>query len=512
MADPLYVIGIGGTGSKCLESIIQLAAVGLFSEQPIKVLFVDADETNGNLERARNSLGIYQRCYGLLKSGQRDCPWMQTEIKSYLPDLWSPFGKTSLNKNLESFFGYHNLTQNQEALGHLFDVLYTKEEREANLDVGFRGRPAIGSAIVSRLDLDNLQEDPWASLIGQIKADAGSGKSPKILLCGSLFGGTGAAGLPTLGRLLDNKLGEGKDNIRAKVKLACLFVLPYFQFLPPTGEESTQEVYANADQFLLNTEAALRYYRDQNQEFDVVYLLGNQNFSPYRFSIGKNTQRNEPHFIELYAALAARHLLLEPSANRGTVVLTSRQNSQQVRWNDLPDRAAVQAALVNGVRFAYVWLANMLPELDAAQKMGVSNFQKGAPWFAEFFRPAQGIVSKILDRRGESLPDLNSPQEEAAIRTVTDWCRDYLRWLGELHQCEGDEIQLFLHRAFNLDGSLGGESLSELVIGDSRDKGSKAQDTVQRLKEQLDPAALNLAPPKVGTAGLAKALYILCRM
>lgn len=512
MADTLYAIGIGGTGAKCLESISQMAAVGLFSEQPIKMLFVDADETNGNLERARNSLGIYQRCYQLLKSGQRDCTWMQTEIQSYLPDLWSPFGQTSLNKNLGSFFGYNNLTQNQAELGHLFDVLYTKEEREANLDVGFRGRPAIGSAIVSRLDLDNLQEEPWASLIAQIKADAGSGKAPKILLCGSLFGGTGAAGLPTLGRLLGNKLGEGKENIRAKVKIACLFVLPYFQFSPPTGEDAPEEVYANADQFLLNTEAALRYYRDQNQAFDVVYLLGNQNLSPYEFSIGKNTQRNQPHFIELYAALAARHLLLEPETNPGTVVLTSRQDSQQLLWSDLPDSGVVRTALVNGVRFAYVWLANMLPELNAAQKIGVANFQKGAPWFAEFFRPAQGLLGKLMDKRGESLPDFNNPQEQEAIGIVADWCRDYLRWIAELHQCQGDKIQLFRHKPFELDGSLGGESLPDLVIGDSRDRGSKAQDTVQRLKEQLDPVALKLNAPNVGTAGLAKSLYILCKL
>lgn len=321
--DTLYVIGIGGTGAKCLEAILQMAGVGLFTEDQIKMLFVDADETNGNLERARGSLKIYRRGYDLLKSEQRACQWMQTELYSYTPDLWSPFGNTKINKDLESFFGYNNLIQNDPELGNLFDVLYTEDERKANLDVGFRGRPSIGAAIMSRLDLNNLDEQPWSSLIAQIKGDTGGSKKPKVFLCGSIFGGTGAAGLPTLGRLIDNKLNE--ENIRGSVKIACLFVLPYFQF-QPTGKVANQEVYASCDQFLLNTEAALRYYRDQNQYFDKVYLLGNQNFSEYKFSIGKNTQRNEPHFIELYAALAARHFLLyaQKEARKGSVSESSR--------------------------------------------------------------------------------------------------------------------------------------------------------------------------------------------
>ncbi len=508
--ESLYVIGIGGTGAKCLEAIIQAAAVGLFTDGPIKVLFVDADETNGNLERARRSLSLYQGCYQHLKGEQRQCAWMQTPITSYLPDIWSPFGKTSLNKNLDSFYGYNNLTQNHPELGNLFNVLFTSEERKADLDVGFRGRPAIGAAIMSQLDLDNLQDEPWASFIQQIKTDAGTGKSPKIFLCGSIFGGTGAAGLPTLGRLLHNKLGEDKENVRAKVKIACLFVLPYFGFSQPTGNEATDEVYARADQFLLNTEAALRYYSDQHEAFDHIYLLGNQNFSNYSFSLGKNTQRNEPHFIELYAALAARHFLLNAPDAKSTVILNSRQDKGQLVWSDLPEMTAVQQELVNGARFAYIWLTDFLPELRQAQK-GISSFQKAAPWFVEFFRPSQGFLGGFLDKKGSSLPDFSDRLQQEALDDITAWCRDYLRWLYEMHNCDGDEIQLFRYKTFaNLNTPSQAEYLSQLVMGDSREQGLKQQDTVQQLKERL--STIELTPPNQGMAGLAKALYILCRL
>ena len=72
---------------------------------------------------------------------------------------------------------------------------FTPEELEANLEVGFRGRPAIGSAVMSQIDLDNLDGDAWRQLIDSIRLDIG-GKSrfPKIFLFGSIFGGDGRFG------------------------------------------------------------------------------------------------------------------------------------------------------------------------------------------------------------------------------------------------------------------------------------------------------------------------------
>ena len=285
-----YVIGIGGTGAKCVEAIVQLAAVGLFTEQPLRILFVDADETNGNLERARISLNTYQKCYKLLLGEKQQCPWMKTPIESL--DLWSPFGNQSTNKNLGSFFNYNSLKQNYQALGNLFEVLYTKEERDATLDVGFRGRPAIGSAIMSQVDGDSLEQGHWGTMLKQIQADVGGGKSAKIFLCGSIFGGTGASGLPTIGRILANKLRT--LNVHERVKIGCLFVLPYFGFAPSPNEDP-DGVYAQSELFLLNTEAALRYYVTQAQQtFDLVYLLGNQNFSRVKFSIAKTLSAMNP--------------------------------------------------------------------------------------------------------------------------------------------------------------------------------------------------------------------------
>lgn len=507
----LYVIGIGGTGAKCIEAIAQIASVGLLTDNKVKFLFVDADENNGNLERARKSLSIYQRTHRLISNRWHNFSWLQTPIISYIPDVWSPFAKTNTNKDLASFFS-HNLQQNPDDLSNLFDVLYTEEERNASLDVGFRGRPAIGSAVMSHLDLDSLEDDPWTSFMGDILADCGSGSPPRIFLCGSIFGGLGAAGLSILGRLIYINLE--RYSIKQYAKISCLFVLPYFRFPKPTEKDAAnQEVYACSEQFILNAKSALRYYVNQNQCFHTIYLLGNQNLSNYKFSIGKNTQRNKPHFVELYSALAARHFLLDTSTKQDAVIIIRRHNSQQIIWNDLPDTTEVKSKLVNATRFAYAWLSNIVPELNTAKKIGVSSFQRNAPWFVKFYCRNQGLMGKWFNSSDEDLPDFNDPQQQQDIADITEWCQDYLRWLSDIHQCDGDDIQLFRYRAFaNLGEKLQGEYLADLVVGDNRDQEVKNQDTLKKLKQKLKSKNLNLSFSDKGTVGLAKTLYLLCRL
>lgn len=507
----LYIIAVGGTGAKCVEAIIQLAATGLCSEELIRVLFIDPDETNGNFERTRDSLRIYQQGYQLLQEERQNRAWMPTEIKSFQPDLWSLFGNINTNPTLGSFFNYGNLRQTDEPLANLFDVLYSQEEREANLDGGFR-EPAIGSAIMSQLDFSDFGEETFKNFFDVIMADIGVGYLPKIILCGSSFGGTGAS-IPLIASLLRNVIMERKE-VSDRVKIACILLLPYFQFAQPSETGLTNTVQDSSDQFLLCTEGELRY-SEWFDLFDIVYLLGNSNYANYQFSPGKNTQRNPAHFVELYAALAARHFCLNSPQNRGTVALIKRRNNGRVTWSDLPETAVVRDKLTNATRFAYVWLTNIVPELATAREIGVSSFQKGAPWFVEFFRPSQGLIGRILAREGLYIPDFRAERELEAVEIITNWCKDYWRWLVEIHQCDGEEIQLFNYSVFaNIDDNLTRGKLSELIIGDSRERRRRTQDTIQRLKEKLNHTDLKQLFPnrELGTAGLATSLYALCRL
>ena len=50
----VYVLGIGGTGAKCIQAAVHLHASGAYGKDVrMGVLLVDADASNGNLQSAR---------------------------------------------------------------------------------------------------------------------------------------------------------------------------------------------------------------------------------------------------------------------------------------------------------------------------------------------------------------------------------------------------------------------------------------------------------------------------
>ncbi|MGI0482538.1 hypothetical protein ACN4EE_17365 [Geminocystis sp. CENA526] len=497
----LYVIGVGGTGAKCIEAIVQLASVGLIPSKQLKVLFVDADETNGNLQRSNTTLSVYQKCHELMKGNPEESPWMSTDIESY--GVWSPFTNNNADRKLGSFFSYNLLKQSSPALANLFDVLYTEDERQVSLEVGFRGRPAIGSSIMTQINLDRLEEQPWQKFIFEVKSNSGGGTDTKILLCGSIFGGTGASGLPTIGRLISNKLE--KEGVRDKVKIGCIFGLPYFNF--PAGN-ADEQVYASSELFLLNTEAALRYYKEQAQQFDTKYLIGNQTMEKLgEFSVGKDTQVNRSHFVEFYAGLAARHFFCE-NLDRDVHVIT-RNQAGILQWNDIPESEEVKTKLVNATRFAYIWLAEFKPQLELGQNKGIKELN-GFAWFDKFFQ-GRGFMGMVTRKE---LPDLGDSQQQEAIKTITAWCEDFLRWVRDIHYCDNETIKLFKAREyFSNPRSVKGEKLSDLVHDDNRTKDVLTLDNTVTLKNsigELNPA--DFGAPNQGVGGLAKAIYLTCKV
>ncbi|MFM7575975.1 MAG: hypothetical protein ACKO5Q_03395, partial [Microcystaceae cyanobacterium] len=126
------------------------------------------------------------------------------------------------SSNLRKIFNRQSLESgNLEPLAKLFDALYSPDEQEADLAVGFRGRPPIGSAVMSRLELETTStttlSDNWQRLFNHIEGDLDAKDEVAIHLFGSIFGGTGASGVPTLATLIANQL-KGK-NLRQRVHL-----------------------------------------------------------------------------------------------------------------------------------------------------------------------------------------------------------------------------------------------------------------------------------------------------
>ena len=65
MARQFFVLGIGGTGMRCIESLIHLCAMGMFDDTEIHLLALDTDKNNGNFSRLKEVKEAYTLSKGL---------------------------------------------------------------------------------------------------------------------------------------------------------------------------------------------------------------------------------------------------------------------------------------------------------------------------------------------------------------------------------------------------------------------------------------------------------------
>ncbi|MFL6335836.1 MAG: tubulin-like doman-containing protein [Pyrinomonadaceae bacterium] len=437
-----YVIGIGGTGAKCIEALTHLCAAGLMPGGDLFAVFVDPDKANGSLGRAQITLQHYANCQKLQTGvknhdvAQDGFDLFKTNLVIARPDVWSPFGNDPQPK-LDEFFRYNALKKSNEAAAHLFDVLYSPDEKTTSLNEGFRGHPSIGASIMATT-LQLGGDEPWKTFRDKLREDVKNGAGAKIILAGSIFGGTGASGIPTIGRLIRDELKTiGQKNAR----LGSVLVLPYFSFSPVPGAA----LRADAENFLLNTQAALRYYYQQAalsyggeggqaDIYDAVYLLGDEVLSPMREpSIGGRTQKNEPHFIELYGALACVDFFLRDNLSEYQMI--ARNQADRITWADLPyapGSELLRHRVDQLTRFAFAYLTAYHPMLESISARGMGY---RAPWYVDLLERERVDLSKAL-------------REEFAH--VKEYCESFLRWLANIHTSAKEmNVELSFYNAFS---------------------------------------------------------------
>jgi hypothetical protein len=495
----IYAIGVGGSGAKCLEAAIFLHALGIYGDCELRILLVDADNANGNSQRTDKNFRITEDAQKVFKQGKT--PFMKGDFRHY--GIWNPLADQIHSTNLASVFNKQALLAGAPPLAKLFDALYSPAEQQADLNVGFRGRPPIGSAVMSRLKLDDLNQGQpaWQQLFNNLVTDLGAGDKDDVVVhfFGSIFGGTGASGVPTLARLVSNRLRQ--ENLKARIHTSLL--LPYFSFDKPDDGEQT--VFAETRFFALNTQAALQYLTEQSEgSFDSVYLIGDHTKAEYTPSTGGANQENGAHFVELYAALAANHGFGKSSGNTQALYI-SRADANTLYWTDLPDAEMVKQQLSKGVRFAYAWLYNFSLELKTAQnkQFGGKKFAKGAPWFQHFFALKQGNVQKPL---------VSDTQEIQYNKYLTQWCHVFLQWAYQISNSNRQQSILFNlkdNKNQLLEDDLPviddyKDNLENLILHYKENMEGKKADHLDTIKNQLaDRGEIG----QFGVFGLAHALF-----
>jgi hypothetical protein len=495
----LFAIGVGGSGAKCLEALTHLHACGLLVDangNPIRLgtFLVEPDQESTLLSRAETAIERYRKMHGLLN--KKTTSFARGELRHY--GTWSPLSSSSNAIRLDQIFARPVLRTQAAGLASLFDCLFPPEEQSADLVVGFRGRPPIGAAVMSRVSLvSEAQTGQWQQMLGDVKSATGGGESTIIHLFGSVFGGTGAAGVPTLGQMLKNWLSDEK--LRS-VRVHASLLLPYFDF-EGQGEEDTG-VHAEARNFQLNTDAALQHLCARGEScFDHVYLIGSDIKARYNFSIGGRTQTNAAHLVELLAALGARHGL-NPDADNGYAYVLSRAAQNRISWNDIPDNESVGVGLARGARFAVAWLNNFSLELERAQSMPMPTFLSGAPWSRQFFQPS-GQENESRSGR----PSIRNADELNLKVAIDSYSETLLQWLYQLSANTGSGFTQDLFSSDLLRRNSNHENdLAMVVRGSARPTRDEQADTIEAIKVQMD----NMGREQIysrGVAGLADTLW-----
>lgn len=494
----IFAIGVGGTGAKCIEALVHLHGCGLLTDQDgnparLGVFLVEPDQQSALLVRAQTAINRYVAMRRAV--GRNSDQFARAELRDY--GQWSPLTTSSGALSLDQVFPKAVLRTQAAGVAALFDCLFPPEEQSADLEVGFRGRPPIGSAVMSRISLDKeAQVGQWQQMLSDIQTAAGSGEAPLIHLFGSVFGGTGASGVPTLGQLLKNWLKQqGLTSIQVQASL----LLPYFDFEGMADDDTG--VHAESRNFQLNTDAALQYLRTSGRAcFDRVYLVGSDIKARYGFSIGGTSQSNAAHVVELLAALGVCH---PGSSSNGYAHVLSRSEPQSMSWEDLPDNEVVGEALARGARFAVAWRNNISKEIDAAQKVPMRTFVSGAPWAQRFFHPAGASAS----RGGR--PGIRDKEQLTVQNAIDQYCDTLLQWLNQISSNLGSGFRQELFTADLLNPSDRYQNnLNRVVRGKARPRIAESSDSVEFLKVRMDRLSADAIPHR-GMAGLADCLWTL---
>lgn len=423
------IIGVGGTGAKVVEAVLHATACGL-GPKSLLVGFVDQDQSNGNVARARQLLATLQEARSVWRTTARphtlgdESGLLSAHIAPLVQgaETWIPHQDQSIT--LARIFERDRMGDEDK---HLFDLMFASGEREQTMALGegYRGRPHLGAAaLASAVEKD---AEFWKVLLQTIRQAQG-GDEIRLVLAGSVFGGTGAAGFPTLARLIRRRLSN--ENIRRNVRIGGALMLPYFGFEGPDDLEGHSGNVARTEELLLQSREALRYYHDlfsQEAVFDQLYFVGWEPYFqfPYHRS-GSGEQCNPALLPELIAALGVcRFLTQPPSAEAGTaneVLISARQDAFAISWPDLPSPDPARPD-------EPYWRFGQMLRFTAAWKHWGGVIGERRTKIAKIFNVQRDPWYK---KQGLAGVDFSASAPESEIRKLNEYLDQFLTWASAI--------------------------------------------------------------------------------
>ena len=410
-----FLYCVGGTGARCMEALAYSLLAGCKLEKGLAVLSVDSDRANQNLTDAQGTMekyiAVHEAMHSPLLSPQSVSGFAAAPVslKKWIthPD--------KLSLLMGGQFSIKSLAEDQEDALMLLDTLYTKKE-QAILpdDYGYMAHPNLGTAVLHACMLTTPSASGYFQFLTDIAACLNRGEEARVLILGSLFGGTGASSFPALAEDMRRFLRENAPDKEQKVHVGALMLTPYFQI---QKDYDFQGEAIDPSLFDVATKRSLMYYAGYCQgKFDTVYVMGADPRHPVaQQAAGGANQHNPPMLLELEAAQACLHYFNAPiSQVHGRLLYKymdqTEDGSRLIQgWENVGCGREASLPLARMLQFSLVVLYFMEPKFQSFMRRGAPDF------FTKLVRPY------LATREG---------QEE--FLRLRDLCAEYLNWFHTL--------------------------------------------------------------------------------
>lgn len=405
MAQPFFVLGIGGTGMRCIEALLHLCAMGMMDNTDLHLLALDTDKNNGNFGRLKQVKEHYCNAKGT-ESVHRVATsnsFFSANVRYY---EFSP--NYEKKTSFKEVFNYGDTQYTHREESDLADLVLTDSVEEFNLRHGYRAQTHLGSMMMYHSILEaasSSESNDLKRFLETLTKEAQSG-NPRVFILGSVFGGTGASSIPIIPQAI-SKAAEimtgGAVNVLSKAYFGSTLLTAYFSFKAPSSQEmANQRIIATSDKFALNSQVAMMFYEDDatvKSTYQKFYMMGTNGLSwdPMQHKADQVTetitggaaQKNDAHYIELLAACAALDFY---HAADGTLA-----ENKRLRKTDYEYRAIAE----NG-RFDFQDFVGKERAGEFCQKFGMllafSLFSNGKDDFVESVRSgAQQEIGEFTD-------------------------------------------------------------------------------------------------------------------
>ncbi|HYO77594.1 MAG TPA: hypothetical protein VE010_14125, partial [Thermoanaerobaculia bacterium] len=389
-------IAIGGSGTKVADMLVRLLALGFptsgrggelgSAQDSLEIWCVDPDRSSASMAALKKTVSDYVQLQSLLSDPKTHAEQGRSEWAiavdpnvRHLDPLQLDGAIDARGTNQVKSLGgiLDSGDRGKRATNILLRAFYQEKDLAVCVDRGFYQKPFIGAPIMA-VFADSLRNEnsPGGRTI-QLRAL--QQKPVRFFLAGSLHGGTGACGVPVLGRFLAD-LRHANQALNWRIG-ACLLAPYAFPPEPPftradagttvtdalvesrlsaaaaeaafrdlTPEEKRQLArqilegfYADPAEMDERARHALLYYKDHGAKyFDELYLVGKPEADRLpTWSNGGRNQQNPYNVAETVGALAALNFIgsQQAAGNEGTYrIPTSTPHivPKAIRVQDLP--------------------------------------------------------------------------------------------------------------------------------------------------------------------------------